>query len=144
MQSCEPSILNSPHSISQYAGTRRDPTDPLSGAILGVYDTVEELLLGLVAGPIEIGRQRSPLLSFQTTQPDMPHAAAQVTLETGKGLGRIVTATLKSPAIIMHDITRGFHNLPKSYGEQVRTYENVTGLRSGFAVSVKVRTGSSF
>ena len=63
--------------------------------------------------------------------------ARQVALGTAKGFGRIVTTSLKSPAVIMHGITRGFHNLPKAYGEEVRQYENVTGLRSGLVVSMK-------
>lgn len=114
-------------------------------------------MLGLVAGPVELGRQASPMLTrYETrnkenydgiTQPvtagdvkGAPQAAAQVAIRTGKGFGRIATATLKSPVLIMNGLTRGFHNLPKSYGEEVRQYENVTGLRSGFKVSAKVRS----
>ena len=36
-----------------------------------------------------------------------------------------------------HGISRGFHNVPKLYGEQVREYENITDLRSGLSVSAK-------
>jgi hypothetical protein len=141
--------------MSQNSSTRRDPTDPLSGALLAVYDTVGEVMLGIVAGPVELGRQATPMLtrfeSRQRSNPDgntqpvtsqdvkgAPYAAGRVALETGKGLGRIVTAGLKTPVMATHGLTRGFHNLPKLYGEEVRQYENVTGLRSGLRVSAKV------
>jgi hypothetical protein len=79
--------------------------------------------------------------NFQSSTSDdgkgIPHAVAQVALGTAKGLGRIVTTSLKSPALILHGVTRGFHNLPKAYGEEVRQYENVIGLRSGLLVSAK-------
>ncbi|CAO2653445.1 Nn.00g028560.m01.CDS01 [Neocucurbitaria sp. VM-36] len=140
--------------ISQHSGTRRDPTDPLSGILLGFYDTVGEIMLGLVAGPVELGKQASPMLvryeSRQKANYDghtvpvttgdvkgVPHAAVKVAIGTGKGMGRIVTATLKGPVLIMNGVTRGFHNLPKAYGEEVREYENITDLRSGLLVSAK-------
>jgi hypothetical protein len=131
---------------------KRDPTDPLSGALLSTYDVVGNIMLGLVAGPIELGKQTMLMQQNDTKQkersgdtlpatPDdtkgVPYVAGQVALGTAKGFGRIVTTSLKSPAIIMHGITRGFHNLPKAYGEEVRQYENVTGLRSGLSVSAK-------
>jgi hypothetical protein len=128
---------------------KRDPTDPLSGVLLSTYDVVGNMMLGLVAGPVELGKQtmlrrvnaeHKKQRVGQATADDtkgVPHVAGQVALGTAKGIGRIVTTTLKSPAIIMHGITRGFHNLPKAYGEEVRQYENVTGLRSGLSVSAK-------
>lgn len=67
-----------------------------------------------------------------------PHAAKQVAVGTGKGLGRIVGAGLKAPMTFTHGLTRGFHNVPKLYGEEVREYENVVDLRSGLLVSAKV------
>ncbi|KAF1850587.1 uncharacterized protein K460DRAFT_271296 [Cucurbitaria berberidis CBS 394.84] len=140
--------------ISQHSGTRRDPIDPLSGVLLGVSDTVGELMLGLVAGPVELGKHAIPMLaryeSRRTENPDgnnlsvtasdvkgVPHAAAQVAIGTGKGVGRMIAASLKSPMLMMHGVTRGFHNLPKLYGEEVREYDNITNLRSGLLVSAK-------
>lgn len=137
--------------ITQHAAARRDPTDPLSGLLLGTYDVVGEMMLGLVAGPVELGRQSTLAILQKASRDgvnievspikptDVPRAAGKVALESGKGLGRIVTASLKSPAILSHGITRGFHNIPKLYGEKVRDYENVTGFRSGLKVSGKVR-----
>ncbi|EUC42325.1 hypothetical protein COCMIDRAFT_103807 [Bipolaris oryzae ATCC 44560] len=149
--------------ITKDTDMKRDPTDPISGALLGCYDVVGGIMLGLAAGPIELGKQASPLFhtshstkesSSQTTEEEpkststpsassssdskrIPHAAGKVALGTAKGLGRVVTTSLKSPALIMHGVTRGFHNLPKTYGEEVRVYEDVTGLRSGLLVSAK-------
>ena len=133
---------------------KRDPTDPVSAVFLTTYDVVSGMMLGLVAGPIELGKQTTPMLmqheakrkekrggniesSGSEITKDPGHVARQVALGTAKGFGRIVTTSLKSPAVIMHGITRGFHNLPKAYGEEVRQYENVTGLRSGLVVSMK-------
>jgi hypothetical protein len=62
---------------------------------------------------------------------------SDIAVSAGKGLGRIVTASLKSPMLVLHGVTRGFHNLPKLYGEEVREYENVTDLKSGLLVSAK-------
>lgn len=134
----------------------RDPQDPVSGALLGCYDVLGGMALGLAAGPIELSKQAGPLLKSsnhshkdsdsQTEKPtpttsgeakSVPQAAGKVAVGAAKGLGRVVTTGLKSPALIMHSLTRGFHNLPKAYGEEVRVYENVTGLRSGLLVSAK-------
>jgi hypothetical protein len=125
----------------------RDPTDPLSGALLSTYDVFGDLMLGLVAGPMELAKQTNSTLNGSSVGDTHPatlydirgasHAAGQVALSTAIGVGRIVTITLKSPAVILHGITRGFHNLPKAYGEEVRQYKNVTGLRSGLSISGK-------
>lgn len=66
-----------------------------------------------------------------------PNAAKEIALSTGKGLGSIVGAGLKAPMVFTNGVTRGFHNLPKLYGGEVRELENVTDLKSGLAVSAK-------
>jgi hypothetical protein len=217
-------VLTYYDSISQHSGEKRDPTDPLSAVCFATYDTVGDVMTGLIAGPMEACRQVTPMLvryeqrqnNLQTPnvrnsvfqestplfgehshshsqhqprvsstpthrdgpaaaldaslspdmelQPDQqqgwqqpniyssavpsqrhnsileasPNAAKQVAIGTGKGLGRIVGASLKAPMTFAHGITRGFHNVPKLYGEQVREYENITDLRSGLSVSIKV------
>lgn len=188
---------------------KRDPTDPLSGAAFGVYDTVSDILLGLVQGPIELGKQVAPMMkkdeakqpgdiaadvkssesqaslplrpatsrSTSTTTQTAEHpdarghyepvkqfevehtgdevsvtsssktkgkgksameAAGQVAKGTGKGFGRVIGAGFKAPMTITHGLTRGFHNVPKLYGEEVREYENVVDIKSGVKVSAKV------
>ncbi|KAF2004569.1 glycosyltransferase family 1 protein [Amniculicola lignicola CBS 123094] len=207
--------------ISQSAGIKRDPSDPLSGILFATYDTVGDIMLGLVQGPMEASRQitpalirlerkrnegqqqqqqqqqeeeeveggggeprpilheASPLLAphpppingprgaenphpthpeppvpnptswepkvqpsnepkpSPPSAPRTPNAGKQIATETGKGLGRIVGASLKAPMTFSHAITRGFHNIPKLYGEEVREHENITGMSSGLAVSAK-------
>lgn len=130
--------------------------------MLGVYDYLNDFTLGLAAGPIELNRQATPLLArpqatqqrvisdgaantTQTRKRDVlgtPEAAAQVGIETGKGMLRILTASLKTPVQLCNGVTRGFHNWPKVWGEEVREYENVTGLKSGLVVSAKVCSSS--
>jgi hypothetical protein len=56
---------------------------------------------------------------------------------TGKGLGRIIGTGLKSPMDITLAISRGFHNMPRMYGEEVRQVDRVTGLSSGFKTAGK-------
>ncbi|PSN70832.1 hypothetical protein BS50DRAFT_268455 [Corynespora cassiicola Philippines] len=63
--------------------------------------------------------------------------AKQVAVGTGRGVGRMVVAGLKAPVVMSHGVTRGFHNVPKLYGEEVREYENVVDIRSGLLVSAK-------
>ncbi|KAJ4066652.1 hypothetical protein NW756_010163 [Fusarium oxysporum] len=57
----------------------------------------------------------------------------QTRAHTSKGFGRIVKAALESPAEISVSFTRGFHNVPKLWGDEtVRPQEKVTDLKSGF------------
>ncbi|KAF2713088.1 hypothetical protein K504DRAFT_449845 [Pleomassaria siparia CBS 279.74] len=187
--------------ISQYSGIKRDATDPLSAVAFATYDTVGEIMNGVIAGPMEGYRQVAPMLAmheerqhnvgnsnFQASTPptqyqslsdrpgtpsadqipssplhlysdnyatfdaehqptpthhdsdtseDTTNAAISVAVGTGKGLGRIVGAGLKAPMTFTHGLTRGFHNMPKLYGEEVRDYENITDIRSGLSVSAK-------
>ena len=90
-----------------------------------------------VSGRDSIVKTDASSIGSQTKSKGFAHASGQVAIGTARGLGRVVTTSLKSPALIMHGVTRGFHNLPKTYGEEVRQYETVTGLRSGLLVSAK-------
>lgn len=71
--------------------------------------------------------------------------AGQISLEAalgaGKGIGRIVSAGLKSPMDFTLSLARGFHNAPKLYGdESVRQTEKITGFHSGLKAAGKVRS----
>ncbi|CAI6334124.1 unnamed protein product [Periconia digitata] len=190
--------------VSRSSGIKRDPSDPLSAAAFFTYDLVSDVMLGLIQGPVEIGRQAglrankatkeqandnnnnnpyaqhtqtapqedslfrphtarslsSPAASTTTTTPldprpsretesqsiesktskssrSAPEAAKQIAIGTGKGLGQIIGAALKAPMTFSHGMTRGFHNVPKLYGEEVHEYENVVDFRSGISVSAK-------
>jgi hypothetical protein len=56
---------------------------------------------------------------------------------TGRGLGKIVGAGLKSPLDFTLALSRGFHNLPRLYGEQPRPVGRVTGFHSGLRTAGK-------
>lgn len=57
---------------------------------------------------------------------------------TGKGLSKIVGAGLKSPMDLLLGVSKGFHNMPKLYGEEVRETGRVTGMKSGLRTAGKV------
>jgi hypothetical protein len=62
---------------------------------------------------------------------------------TGKGLSKIVGAGLKSPMDLLLGVSKGFHNMPKLYGEEVRETGRVTGMKSGLRTAGKVCDGRS-
>jgi hypothetical protein len=57
---------------------------------------------------------------------------------TGKGISKISGSLLKSPMDLLLGVSKGFHNMPKLYGEEVRQTDRVTGIKSGFRVAGKV------
>jgi hypothetical protein len=64
---------------------------------------------------------------------------AEFAKDSGKGLTGIVGAGLKAPVDITHNVARGFHNLPKMYGDEtVRPLEKVTDVQSGLQAAGKV------
>jgi hypothetical protein len=136
----------------------REPNNPVSGVVVGTYDAVADILRSLASGPAEAGRYVAEKHTKQGAEDcdridppteDLQHRASGPTLDhksntvkhfalgTGIGTGRIVGASLKAPMSITHGMTRGFHNLPKVYGDNVREYA-VTDLKSGLEVSAKV------
>jgi hypothetical protein len=61
-------------------------------------------------------------------------------VDTGKGLARIVGAGFRSPMDFSLNVAKGFHNVPKLYGGEVRKVDNVTDLKSGLTTAAKVGT----
>ena len=67
------------------------------------------------------------------------HMSFETALSTGKGVGRIVGAGLKSPMDFTLGLARGFHNAPRLYGdESVRPADKITGISSGLKAASKV------
>lgn len=65
-------------------------------------------------------------------------AALGASLETGKGVGRIVEAGVKSPMNFCMGLAKGFRNAPRLYNDEtVRKQEKVTGLASGVMLAGK-------
>lgn len=64
---------------------------------------------------------------------------AAVAVGTTMGIGRAVGAGLKAPGVYSQGVARGFHNLPRLYGDEtVRKEDEVVGFRSGMAAAGKV------
>lgn len=64
---------------------------------------------------------------------------ADAAVSTGKGIGKIVGAGFKSPLDFSLNVSKGFHNVPKLLGGDVRQVDKVTDLQSGMKTAVKVR-----
>jgi hypothetical protein len=116
-------------SRSASASTQPIPHDEAYGH----YEPVKTLEMDHTRDDVSVTSKSS-----ETKARSAMDAAGQVAKGTGKGLGRIVGAGFKAPMTFTHGLTRGFHNVPKLYGEEVREYENVVDIRSGLAVSAKV------
>jgi hypothetical protein len=65
--------------------------------------------------------------------------SSAVALGISKGLGRIMLAGFKSPFEVTLHVARGFHNLPRLYGDKtVRPPHKITGVWSGLQAAGKV------
>jgi hypothetical protein len=62
----------------------------------------------------------------------------ETAVDTGKGLARIIGAGFKSPMDFSLNVARGFHNVPKLYGAEVRQVDKVTDFQSGIRTAAKV------
>lgn len=89
--------------------------------------------MGIADYPIEVSRM---------VKQDRDVAAGMATdfaLDKGKGVSRILGTALTAPMTFSMGLAQGFHNLPKSYGDEtVRTNEKVTGFGSGMRIAGKV------
>lgn len=75
-------------------------------------------------------REPSPGFDFGT--------AIGASLETGKGVTRLVETGMKSPMNFCMGLAKGFRNAPRLYhDETVRKQEKITGLGSGLMVAGK-------
>ncbi len=85
--------------------------------------------------------QSQDVRSQNGTVADTPSFAENVetAMDTGKGLARIIGAGLKSPMDFSLNIAKGFHNVPKLYGSEVRQVDKVTDLQSGLRTAAKVQ-----
>jgi hypothetical protein len=57
---------------------------------------------------------------------------------TGKGISKIIGSGLKAPLDFTVALSKGFHNVPRLYGEEVRQVDRVTGMHSGLRTAGKV------
>lgn len=77
--------------------------------------------------------------SGTTFSDNLKNMSVGTTVDTGKGLARIVGAGFKSPMDFSLNVAKGFHNVPKLYGGEVRQVDKVTDFRSGIRTAAKVR-----
>jgi len=73
-----------------------------------------------------------------TARKQAPGFTADSAIYTGKGLAKIVGAGFKSPMDFSLNVAKGFHNVPKLYGQEVRQVDKVTDLQSGVKTAAKV------
>ncbi|KAF2006736.1 glycosyltransferase family 1 protein [Amniculicola lignicola CBS 123094] len=72
-----------------------------------------------------------------TFQDRMRGMNTDAAISTGKGIGRIVEAGFKSPMDFTLNVAKGFHNVPKLYGGEVRQVDKVTDMQSGVRTGLK-------
>ncbi|CAO2657845.1 Nn.00g071050.m01.CDS01 [Neocucurbitaria sp. VM-36] len=70
------------------------------------------------------------------TQPGLAESVESA-VDTGKGLARIIGAGFRSPMDFSLNVAKGFHNVPKLYGAEVRQVDKVTDLQSGLRTAAK-------
>jgi hypothetical protein len=85
------------------------------------------------------GPSRSETGSSSNFADNLKNMQVDSAVDTGKGLARIVGAGFKSPMDFSLNVAKGFHNVPKLYGGEVRKVDNVTDFKSGLTTAAKVR-----
>ena len=63
---------------------------------------------------------------------------AEFAKDSSKGVTGLMGAGLRAPMDITMNVSRGFHNLPKMYGDQVREVDRVVDVQSGLQAAGKV------
>ena len=84
------------------------------------------------------GVPRSETGSSSNFTDNLKNMQVDSAIDTGKGLARIVGAGFKSPMDFSLNVAKGFHNVPKLYGGEVRKVDNVTDFKSGLTTAAKV------
>ncbi len=89
--------------------------------------------MGVADYPIEVTKM------VKSDRDVAKNLATDFALDSGKGISRIVGTGLKAPMEFTSNISKGFNNVPKLYGDDtVRKDEKVTGLVSGLGAAGKV------
>ncbi|KAH6643103.1 hypothetical protein C7974DRAFT_117153 [Boeremia exigua] len=83
------------------------------------------------------GVPRSDTGSSSNFADNLKNMQVDSAVDTGKGLARIVGAGFKSPMDFSLNVAKGFHNVPKLYGGEVRKVDNVTDFKSGLTTAAK-------
>ena len=112
--------------------------NPILGGSGAVLSSFSNIMSGAADLHIEIFKALIGI-SNGSRDPHGPEYAPSVdfAMGTGKGLIRVIGASLKSPMDITLALSKGFHNMPRLYGEEVRPVDRVTGLKSGITTAGK-------
>jgi hypothetical protein len=114
--------------------------DPITGLISATFGTIGTVCLRAADYPL--------ILSTVFNPPEGEKAsdkAVEFALDPEKGITGMVGAGLKAPVDITYNMARGFHNLPKMYGDRtVRRLDPITDARSGMKVAGKVNKNLSY
>ena len=110
------------------------PRTPRSRSRNSAADAAAKAASAASSSPPREGQRRSASATLAAYAPADP---LDTIYGTGRGLGKIVGAGLKSPLDFTLALSRGFHNLPRLYGEQPRTVGRVTGFHSGMRTAGK-------
>lgn len=136
--------LSSSDSITQEEGGTLSPSDSRSSQC--APRAMATALRGSLSRSSSGSRSRtgSPKRSSSETghlrRSSSNHITADTVMGTGKGIGRMVGASVKSPMDFTLGIARGFHNAPKLYGDdKVRESDKITDFQSGLKAAGKVR-----
>lgn len=89
------------------------------------------------------GPAQSETGSSSTFADNLKNMQVDSAVDTGKGLARIVGAGFKSPMDFSLNVAKGFHNVPKLYGGEVRKVDNVTDFKSGLTTAAKASITSA-
>lgn len=121
------SQAESQHRYIQFENTETEtPNESQSGDLPAMKQDVPTPLPYF---DMESRSSRSPILGI----------SKGIALGTSKGVGRILLAGFKSPFDMTLQAARGFHNLPKLYGDEtVRRPDKITGVWSGLTAAGKV------
>jgi hypothetical protein len=110
------------------------PRDPITGLFTSVHGTVGGIVQGLVDYPVEISK------IVQADGDVAKGLATDFALDSNKGVSRIIGTGLRAPMDFTMNLSRGFGNVPKLYGDDtVRPVEKVDGVVSGLEAAGKVR-----
>jgi hypothetical protein len=110
------------------------PTDPITGAISATFGTIGTVCLRVADYPLIVSSVLKPPAGSNANQ-----EAKNFACDAEKGITGMVGAVLKAPVDVTYNMARGFHNLPKSYGDRmVRRLDPITGCGSGFKAAGKV------
>ncbi|KAN0098201.1 hypothetical protein V8E51_013864 [Hyaloscypha variabilis] len=109
------------------------PADPLSGALSATFGAVGTIAQRVGDYPLLLAKV------LEAKEDDQVHKeVAEFAKDSNKGVTGILGAGLKAPMDITHNVARGFHNLPKMYGDDtVRPLDKVTDVQSGLQAAGK-------